>query len=981
MGPAGLVGGMAAELMKLRSQIPRATYRLQLNRDFTFAQATAIVPYLSGLGISHCYISPCLKARPGSLHGYDIVDHNSFNPEIGTAEEFDRFVAVLHEHGMGLILDIVPNHMGVMGSDNTWWLDVLENGEASIYASFFDIDWQPLKDELHGKVLIPVLSDHYGAALESGDLKLVFHSARGELDVSYFEHRFPVDPKEYPRVLQRSADTVATTLGEQNPDLLEFQSLIAAFGHLPSRQETSSDRIGERNRDKEIHKRRLAELCARSPEIVICIERVVELINGNPADPASFEELHELIKAQTFRLANWRVASDDINYRRFFDTNDLAGIRIENETVFEVTHRLILTLMKDGKVDGFRLDHPDGLYDPAQYFQRLQRGIATAVGDSENENNENDPRYVVIEKILTGPERLPTNWPVDGTTGYDFSNLVNGVFVDPQAEMRMERIYRNFLGDEIDIDDLFYRSRKLIIRVALASELNVLANRLAKIALAKRRTCDFTLNGLRVALTEAVASFPVYRTYVTAAGAAETDERYIHSAIAAAKWRSPAADTSIFDFVGDVLLTRVAQGQDPTYQNAVITFAMKFQQFSSPVMAKGLEDTAFYRYNRLVSLNDVGGDIHRFGTTVPDFHLANQERQRDWPHTMLATSTHDSKRSEDVRARINVLSEIPGFWRIRLRDWKNFNRRYKKSINNVPAPSANDEYLLYQTLIGAWPVEPLNDGPAWKTFSDRIEAYMLKAIREAKENTSWINRNTEYEGAVSVFVKALLTPGPRNRFLPDFIPFQNHVARLGLWNSLSQTVLKLTCPGVPDIYQGNDLWDFSLVDPDNRRPVDYLLRQQMFRDFSEWADTPSVSQLRNLLETPEDSRLKLYVIWKALSFRQQQPALFQHGEYISLAVEGTKAGHVIAFARKSTTSSVLVVAPRQIAGLLGDSGEPPIGAQVWQDTHILLPLSDRPEQYRNVLTGEVLPLEQADGRVKIAVSEILKDFPVGLCTS
>jgi (1->4)-alpha-D-glucan 1-alpha-D-glucosylmutase len=493
--------------MKPRSPIPLATYRLQLNRDFTFAQATAIVPYLSALGISHCYVSPCLKARAGSMHGYDIVDHDSLNPEIGSPEDFDRFVTTLHEHGMGLILDIVPNHVGVMGSDNAWWLDVLENGESSVYAGFFDIDWHPLKDELHGKVLIPVLHDHYGAVLESGELKLVFHHERGEFDVSYRNHRFPVDPREYPRILQHCTDVLAAKLGAQNLDLLEFQSLITAFGHLPGRQEASSDRIAERNRDKDIHKHRLVELCARSSGIAACILGAVDSINGDPADPAPFDELHELIKAQTFRLANWRVASDDINYRRFFDTNDLASICVESETVFQATHRLVLSLVADGKVDGFRVDHPDGLYDPAQYFERLQRNIALAANNSESTGNGS--HYVVIEKILSGPEQLPAEWPVCGTTGYDFANLVNGAFVDPAAVMRLERIYRNFVGDDVDLDDLFYRCRKLIIRVALASELNVLANQIAKIALSKRHTCDFTLNSLRDALTEVVSAFPV----------------------------------------------------------------------------------------------------------------------------------------------------------------------------------------------------------------------------------------------------------------------------------------------------------------------------------------------------------------------------------------------------------------------------------------------------------------------------------------
>jgi (1->4)-alpha-D-glucan 1-alpha-D-glucosylmutase len=963
--------------MKPRLPIPLATYRLQLNHDFTFAQANAIVPYLSALGISHCYVSPCLKARPGSMHGYDIVDHDSLNPEIGSPEDFDRFVTTLHEHGMGLILDIVPNHMGVMGSDNSWWLDVLENGKSSVYAGFFDIDWHSLKGDLHDKVLIPVLHDHYGAVLESGELKLVFHHERGEFDVSYCNHRFPVDPREYPRILQHCMDPLAAKLGAQNPDLPEFQSLLTAFGHLPGRQEASSDRIAERNRDKEIHKRRLAELCARSHEIATCILGAVDLINGTPADPASFEELHELIKAQAFRLANWRVASDDINYRRFFDINDLASICVESESVFQATHHLVLSLVADRKVDGFRIDHPDGLYDPAQYFERLQRSIALAANHSGN--NGNQPHYVVIEKILTGPERLPAEWPVSGTTGYDFANLVNGVFVDPSAVKRMERVYRNFAGDDVDLDDLFYRCRKLIIRVTLASELNALANQIAEIALSKRHTCDFTLNSLRNALTEVVSTFPVYRTYVSPSGISDDDVSYIRSAIASAKWRSPATDASIFDFVGQVLLTSIAQGQDLAYRNAVTTFAMKFQRISGPVMAKGLEDTAFYRYNRLVSLNDVGGDLHRFGTTTPEFHLANQERLRHWPHTMLATSTHDSKRSEDVRSRINVLSETSGLWRLRVRDWRRFNRGHKCLVNDRPAPSPNDEYLLYQTLVGAWPAEPLKDTDDWKTFRERIENYMLKAIREAKQTTSWINRNTEYENAVSSFVRTLLNPAAENRFLDDFVPFHRRVARIGLWNSLSQVLLKLTCPGVPDIYQGNELWDFSLVDPDNRRPVDYIRRQQMFESIRVWGNDPHALSIGRLLETPEDGRLKIYLIWKTLCFRQQQADLFQQGEYLPLEVEGTKAKHVVAFARKFETTRALVVVPRLIAGLLNDIDLPPIGPRIWDETHVLLPFRSGSEKCRNAFTGEVLDLQNTGEYAKIRVSKALAEFPVALC--
>jgi (1->4)-alpha-D-glucan 1-alpha-D-glucosylmutase len=529
----------------------------------------------------------------------------------------------------------------------------------------------------------------------------------------------------------------------------------------------------------------------------------------------------------------------------------------------------------------------------------------------------------------------------------------------------------------MNFDDLDYRCRKLVIRVALASELNVLADQLTRIALSKRHTCDFTLNSLREALTEVVASFPVYRTYVSSTGVSENDVHYIRAAIASAKWRSPAADTSVFDFIREVLLTHIAEGQDAAYRNAVTAFAMKFQQFTSPVMAKGLEDTAFYRYHRLISLNDVGGDLHRFGITTAEFHAANQDRLRDWPHTMLATSTHDSKRSEDVRARINVLSEIPALWRLRVRDWRRFNRGHRSLIAGKPAPSPNDEYLLYQTLVGAWPSEPLGDANNRKIFCERIQNYILKAIRESKQNTSWVNQNSAYETAVSSFVNALLTPSVKNRFLTDFVPFQRQVARIGLWNSLSQTLLKLTSPGVPDIYQGNDLWDFSLVDPDNRRPVDYSHSQELFEGVRKWSSNPDGISVRRLLETPDDGRLKLYLIWKTLCLRKQWPEVFQRGKYLPLTVQGTRANHVVAFLRNDDHTSVLVVAPRLVAGLLGDSDLPPLGSTVWEETHVLLPHPGSFETYRNAFTGAVKPLPGAEARIPL--SELLADFPVALC--
>jgi (1->4)-alpha-D-glucan 1-alpha-D-glucosylmutase len=959
---------MGTSIMKPRPQIPTSTYRLQLNREFTFAQAEAIVPYLADLGISHCYVSPCLKARSGSLHGYDIVDHNQLNPEIGTPEDFDRFVAALHEHGMGLILDIVPNHMAVMGSDNAWWLDVLENGQSSIYAGFFDIDWNPPTQDLQGKVLVPALGDHYGAVLETGEIQLVFRD--GAFLLAYHDHIFPIDPREYPRILARCGESMSSTLGDQNTDFLEFQSLVAAFGHLPSRNEIEPDRVTERNRDKEILKRRLADLSARASEISDCIAASLKTINGRPDDSASFEQLHELIKAQAFRLANWRVAADDINYRRFFDTNDLAGICVENEAVFEASHRLILGLVAQGKVDGLRIDHPDGLYNPAEYFERLKKSIDAVSPDLS--------KYVIIEKILTGAEQLPTDWKVCGTTGYDFANLVNGLFVDPANAARMERIYRNFLEDEIDLDDLAYRCRRLIIRTSLASELNVLANKLTRIALSRRRTCDFTLNSVREALAEVASNFPVYRTYVSPTGALDRDVEYIRSAVAAAKLRTQT-DASVLNFVEDVLSTRVAEGQDANYRNAVTIFAMKFQQFSSPVMAKGLEDTAFYRYNRLVSINEVGSDLHYFGTTAEQFHRVNQERARDWPHTMLTTSTHDSKRSEDVRTRIDALAEIPAEWRLRLREWKRMNRHFKRNVNSRPAPFPNDEYLLYQTLIGAWPLEPMTDDEDHERFRARIEQYMLKAARESKRNTSWINRNEEYEKTLSSFIRALLTPSAKNRFLRDFTPFQQRITRIGLWSSLSQTLLKLTCPGVPDIYQGTDLWDFSLVDPDNRRAVDYDRRQNAFARIRQAASNPS-ALVASLLENPDDGRAKLYLISKALCLRRHKEALFQQGAYRPLEVEGAKADHMVAFARSFGNESAIIAVPRLIASLQNGPGSdaPPIGDATWSGTRLVLGSDGNSRRYRNIFTGGVVEFEKQNKLRGIDISKILQEFPVAL---
>ena len=966
-----MVGSLVSAFMKSLS-IPRATYRLQFNRNFTFRQATELVPYLAALGISHCYSSPYLRARPGSTHGYDIIDHNSLNPEIGTPEEFDQFVDALHQHGMGQILDIVPNHMGIMGSDNAWWLDVLENGQASSYAEFFDIDWEPLKEELRGKVLIPVLGDQYGAILDRGELELKFDREKGEFSIFYFQHRFPINPNEYPRILGLQLERLEQRLGAQNEDLLELQSLITALNHLPSRHEASSERRAERVRDKEIHKRRLAALCLRSPEVTEFVEENVSRMNGVPGNPESFENLHELIKTQSYRLAYWRVAADDINYRRFFDINDLAGLRQENEAVFEQTHRFILELVKQGKVNGLRVDHPDGLYDPEQYFHRLQCGKDCPADKAQCDGK---PLFVVAEKILTADERLPENWPVHGTTGYEFANLLNGLFVDPAAKMSMDRIYRGFIGDQIDFDEAVYDCKKLVMDRALASELNVLANNLSRIALANRHTCDFTVKGLRDALMEVAACFPVYRTYVSGKGVSETDRRYIEEAVDCAKSKSTSADPSAYDFMREVLLTRQAEACRESYRRAVLRFAMKFQQFTSALMAKGIEDTGFYRYFRLTSLNEVGGDPRRFGVTTAEFHHANLERSKHWPHSLLTTSTHDTKRSEDVRARINALSEIPVLWRRQVRRWRELNREKKRHVDGMEMPTRNDEYLFYQTLIGAWP----SGDEARLGFGQRMREYMLKAVREAKDRTSWANPNEEYEAALTEFVETALKD---EEFLADFVPFQRDVARFGTMNSLSQTLLKLTVPGVPDIYQGNELWDFSLVDPDNRRAVDYARREQALQQLQDLqpSDTPQ-SELQSFVNCMSDGRIKLYLISRTLALRKEHPELFERGEYLPLNVVGDKTKHLVAFARRTEKLSAIIAVPRLCAQLVSQGAALPIGPDVWGNTKIEIPGALTSAGYRNALTGELLKAERQPDGSSIAASAVLSSFPVGLFVS
>jgi (1->4)-alpha-D-glucan 1-alpha-D-glucosylmutase len=745
--------------------------------------------------------------------------------------------------------------------------------------------------------------------------------------------------------------------------------------------------VAERSRDKEFHKQRLAELYASDADISRYVNEVLRDFNGSEDYPADPVLLHDILQAQAWRLAYWRVAADQINYRRFFDINELAALRMENRAVFDATHGLLFELIAAGHLQGLRIDHPDGLYDPAGYFRRIQETVArlarAGITDTDTETTiETRPLYIVVEKILAADEQLPADWRVHGTTGYEFARQCGCLFVAADAREAMQRTYADFTGQGMPFSKIAFLSKRLIMQEALASELTVLATELARIAETDTHTRDFTRTGLHHALETVVACFPVYRTYLNADGLSASDAACIEQAVTAARRRSRTADTTIFEFVRDVLLTHQAEGKDATYRDRVTRFAMKFQQYTSPVTAKGVEDTAFYRYNRLVSLNEVGGEPDRFGTSVSEFHQASTRRRKDWPDSLLGTSTHDNKRSEDVRARLHVLSELPDEWREHATRWAHINRRHKRALEGLPAPSANDEYLLYQTLIGIWPLQP-PDETELAGLAGRIQGYMLKAAREAKQHTSWINPDTGYEAALHDFISAVLDPADNARFASDFIPFQRRISRIGLFNSLSQTLLKLTAPGVADIYQGNELWDFSLVDPDNRRDVDFGLRRRLLESLqAEFGDASSrTGQLRGLLDDMTDGRIKLYLVWKCLELRRRHPGLFQNGDYLPLQASGAHEPHLCAFARRQADALAICIAPRLTARLAGADHATLVEPSLWGDTGIVVPEALAGRNFVDVFTAEERCVVRAAGRHLLPAGEIFRHFPVALlCT-
>lgn len=973
-------------------EIPSATYRLQFSRDFAFSQAAELAAYFADLGVSHCYASPVWMAVEGSSHGYDVTDPTQINPELGGMDGFRHLMANLQANGIGLILDVVPNHMCVTATSNRYWWDVLENGPGSQYARLFDVDWTPPKEELSNKVLLPRLADQYGRVLEDQQIQ-VFYS-QGAFLLKFYDNELPLAPRSWIEILSALRERLNDPLWESSDHTLELESILTALSHLPLRTEMDEGKIRERMREKEIVKRRLMTLVERNEAIRIALASVIEEINGSRGEPMSFDRLERLLAEQAYRLSYWRVAADEINYRRFFDINDLAAIRAEEPEVFQLVHALPFDLIRQGYVSGLRVDHPDGLFDPENYFLELQKGCLAArlAGESQGRSSfeletkeleirqrGDRPFFIVAEKIVTGDENLRPQWAIEGTTGYGFLNYVNGLFVDASHKEALRRLYRRFTGWTEEYRDLVYNSKRLILQVSMSSELNILARQLDRVSEQHRWSRDFTLENLRDTLREVVTCFPVYRTYIRPPYVTvdPEDQRHIISAVEAAKRRNRAVNESVFDFIQSVLLLQDPSGLNEEQVAERRLFVMRFQQFTAPVMAKGLEDTAFFRYYPLCSLNEVGGNPEQFGVSVPLFHAKNRIRQGSWPNALLATSTHDTKRSEDVRARLNVLSEIPMEWARALFQWRSLNQGRKRHVSGEAVPSANEEYLLYQTLIGTW---PLNDMSAAEhsEYLTRIHLYMEKALREAKVHSSWVSPDSAYESAVRDFVTDVLTPSSSNDFLTEFIKFQAPISRAGMYNSLSQLLIKLASPGIPDIYQGTEIWNFSLVDPDNRRPVDFGLRRSLLAKVRELQPETTLG-IQGLLADLASGKIKLYTACRVLQYRKIHNELFSQGDYLPLIPQGERKRHIVAFARRRRGQQLIAVAGRFFTSL-ASGDQPPVGPNVWSNTQLILTKKLKKGVWCDVLTGQEIRTELGEGKPVLPMEKVFSLLPVALLT-
>jgi (1->4)-alpha-D-glucan 1-alpha-D-glucosylmutase len=946
------------------TRVLSSTYRIQLNPEFRFNDVRNLLDYLHELGISDVYLSPILASRKGSAHGYDMIDPTRLNPDLGTEEEFVALQADLQARGMGLLVDVVPNHMAA-SVENPWWMDVLENGAQSAFAAFFDIEWHPHARSLDGRILLPILGRPFGEALDSGEITLVYTD--GRFFLQYFETLLSVSPRSYYEILNHHAERLKDKLAEDSPAYHEYAGILASALELARADRRAADTAAERRLRFESARDRLRAVVNSSPEVARLVAENVAEINGRQGDAVSFGSLQRLLAEQNYKLAFWQNLNESINYRRFFTIADLVGVRVEDPLVFEATHGYILRLVSKTPCAGLRIDHIDGLRDPLAYLNKLQERLAA------NEPHQESCSHVLVEKILAPHETLPSDWPVSGTTGYDYLIQANGIFVNPEGARQLEDLYARFVGRGQDFCDVLYQKKKLVMNTLLGVEMRTLGRQLAELAAEDRYARELDRRSLIDALIEVTACLHVYRTYIRNMDVPTQAASYIGDAVEAARKRATHLTPGYFNFVGEVLLLLNPPHVLPNQREARLAFVMRWQQFTGPIVAKGLEDTALYVYHPLLSLNDVGGNPKPSEATSPEtFFSFLQQRRHDWPSSLDATSTHDTKRSEDVRARLNVLSEIPQEWNERLDRWANLNAKHKERAGSQFAPDRNEEYYLYQTLLGVWPLEQ----QGFSTLLERVQEHLVKATREAMVHTRWTRPNQVHEDALRNFAARILAED-NSEFLTEFREFAARVAYFGMINGLSQALLKIAAPGVADFYQGSELWDLRLVDPDNRGLIDFSNRVDALKGIAGSETKSPESLVRELLDRWRDGRLKLFLIWKALGFRREHAPLFHEGEFLPLQTVGCHAQNLISFVRRAGSKSVLVAVPRWLSQL-------PTGREAlqfdWCDTCVTLP-ADLPQRWTNVLTGgEVQCLSQNDG-TRLLAADMYGQFPVALFES
>jgi len=943
------------------TRFPSATYRVQLSQDFRFGDATRILDYLHRLGISDLYLSPILASRQGSGHGYNVTDPSRINPELGSEEEFATLQTELQNRGMGLLLDTVPNHMAA-SAENPWWMDVLENGTQSAFASFFDIEWHPHARSLDGRILLPVLGRPFGEALDAGEIRLTFHD--GRFFFQYFDSLFPLTPRSYHAILNHRFDRLKEVFGEEDPAYHEYSGILASVRELSNTNRRASENTADQRLRFEASRDRLKSLIASSKEVAKHVEENVADINGKEGDPGSFGFVQRLLAEQNYKLAFWQNLNESINYRRFFTIADLVGVRVEDPLVFEATHGYILRLVSKSPAAGLRVDHIDGLRDPLAYLNKLQERLAS------DDSHKGSPPYVLVEKILSRHESLPEDWPVSGTTGYDYLNEANGVFVEPQGARRMEEIFSAFTGRQQNFADVVYEKKKLVMNTLLGVEMRTLGRQLAELASQDRYARELNRAQLIDALIEVTACLSIYRTYIRNMDLTPHATQYIEEAISAARGRATSLKPAYFDFVRDVLLILNPPHVLVDQREARLAFVMRWQQFTGPIVAKGLEDTALYVYHPLLSLNEVGGDPRPSqATSRENFYAFLEERRRSWPRSLDASTTHDTKRSEDVRARLNAVSEMPSEWEVHLKDWAKLNAQFKTTVNGQAVPDRSEEYFLYQTLLGVWPL----DSHGCASLLERVQGHIIKATREAMVHTRWTRPNQPHEDALLSFVSRILSKDNAD-FLADFRQFQQKVAYFGMINGLSQTLLKIAAPGVPDFYQGSELWDLRLVDPDNRGPVDFDKRAADLDEIVKAGASGQIAQ--SLIERWPDGQIKLYLIWRALRFRQNHEEIFRDGDFLPLQVEGSYSRNIVAFARRHGEQWVLAAAPRWISQVPATRERKPTMFN-WGDTRLVLP-SGSPSLWESILTSQQVPSFAEGSESYVKASDLFCDLPMAL---